>query len=259
VPVLRNSPKPPARVIRRGTRILKGAPQAGGYTAVGSGFGTANAAALTTFSVTTVTAGDFILASVLSENSSTRVATALSSSNVTWSTLGASANTSVARSARHQVFLGVVTSVATATVTITWAAGTTGSFESVAGQEFSSTTGIPVLDKQATLDSAGTATWPSLTPAAAGELYWGFAEDNTASVSGSTSGYVYNINADLHSNGVAYNVNCGATATAPVWGDSGQSDGIVVLVKPGGGLGVPQRPLARRTAAQPDLTRATFT
>jgi hypothetical protein len=63
-----------------------------------------------------------------------------------------------------------------------------------------------------------------------GELYWGYVSDTTSAVTGSTSGYVYNVNADTTNDGTAYNVNCPGTATFPVWGDAGQLIGIAVLV-----------------------------
>jgi len=189
------------------------------YTAVGSLTGASVNGALTTFSLTTGSAasGEFVLCEVIDFGGS-RTATGLSSSNATWAKLGSAAAT---------------TAASTATVTITWGAGATGSFEGCAFQEFSSTTGVPVLDKQGTLDSTGTSNWVSLTPAVSGELYFGYAVNTASAMSGSTSGYVYNANVDGGLNGGAYNLNCaGGTATAPVWGDSTEQAGIMVLVMP---------------------------
>jgi hypothetical protein len=128
------------------------------------------------------------------------------------------------------VFAGKVTSTSPATVTITWSGTDPVPHESVTGQEYSSTAGSWALDVQAHLDSSGTNTWPSLTPAGNGELYFGYAVNDGAASNGSTSGYVYQSDADQ--NGLAYNLNCaGGVATAPVWGDNGQIFGIMVLVK----------------------------
>ena len=202
------------------------------YTAVGSfGGASTTGGSLASFSLTTTTVGNFVLCEVI-DFTGGRTATALSSSNATWAELGNPATTS-AGPTNCQVFIGTVTSASTQTVTITWGAGATGSLEGCAFQEFSSTTGIPVLDKQGTLDSTGTSNWVSLTPAVSGELYFGYAVNTASAMSGSTSGYVYNANVDGGLNGGAYNLNCaGGTATAPVWGDSTEQAGIMVLVMP---------------------------
>ena len=212
------------------------------YTAVGSfGGASTTGGSLASFSLTTTTVGNFVLCEVI-DFTGGRTATALSSSNATWAELGNPATTS-AGPANCQVFIGTVTSASTQTVTITWGAGATGSLEGCAFQEFSSTTGIPVLDKQGTLDSAGTNTWVSLTPVAAGELYFGYAANTGSTIAGSTSGYTYNANVDASNNGGAYNPNCGASATAPVWGDNTESAGIMVLVMPpASGGALPFRP-----------------
>ena len=197
------------------------------FTAVGTGFGEQGAS---TISLTPGGVGNFILCSVI--NQASAVCTSLASTNVTWSLLG----TSFAGTANlftAQVFLGTVTSTSTATVTATFGAGTV-SGQSIAGQEFSSTTGTPVLDVQGHIDTTlGNTTWASLTPATSGELYWGYALDVGAATAGSTSGYVYTAQGDGAGNGRAYNLSCAAgTATAPVWGDTGQAFGIMVLVGP---------------------------
>ena len=200
----------------------------GTISAVGSSFG-GNPAA-TTFSLTPNTAGDLILVEIIDPSGSTVVPTSLSSSNVTWLPLGTpfTGSTNV-RSA--QVFIGTVTSTGTATVTTGWS-GTPPSSIHYAGQEFSSTAGASsvTLNVQGNLDSTGTSTWASLTPAAAGELYFGFALDSGSAVAGSTPGYTYNANVDGNGNGLAYNPACTSSAQAPVWGDAGQAIGIMVLV-----------------------------
>ena len=180
-------------------------------------------------SLTPHTAGDFILAEVYNFSNTTSTCTGLSSTNATWVPLTASqAGTNNAQCSR--VFIGTVTAASAAAVTVSWS-GTAPSFL-VSGQEFSSTNGAAAvtLDKQGLLDSgAGTATWPSLTPANPSELYFGYcgAFNDTA---GSTSGYVYQD--DGNGNGLAYNLSCAAgTPTAPVWGTGAQlTFGIVILV-----------------------------
>ena len=138
-----------------------------------------------------------------------------------------------------QVFAGTVTSASIATVTVSWGGATPWYFAPWQGQELSSTAGSSALNVQGHIDSAGTNTWASLTPAAAGELYFGYANDNGSAVAGSTSGYTYNTTADS-GNGLAYNPACTSAAQAPVWGDSTQGIGIMVLVKRN--LRVPRSP-----------------
>ena len=197
------------------------------FAAVGSSFG-GNPGA-TTFSLTPNTVGDLILVEVTGPGGSTVLPTSMSSSNVTWATFGSSFTGSTNTRAL-QVFAGTVTSTSTATVTVGWGGTSPGTMH-YAGQEFSSTVGAWALDVQGHIDSAGQTTWASLTPAAAGELYFGFANNDGNAVSGSTSGYTYNANVDGTDNGMAYNAACTSSAQAPVWADTGQAIGIMVLVK----------------------------
>jgi hypothetical protein len=182
-----------------------------------------------TFSLTPGTIGDFIWIEVFNWSNTTVFATALSSSNVTWATLGTSfTGTSIASTS--QMFLGKVTATSAQTVTITWSGATPGNILA-AGQEFSSTLGAAsvTLDVQVNMDSAGTASWSSLTPGhGAGELYIGYVLDHTAAVSGSTSGYVYQI--EPSNNGMAYNLSCPNAATFPVWADAHEGTGIIALL-----------------------------
>ena len=201
----------------------------GGGTTPSSGFaavGQAFSATSTAFSVTPAAVGDFILCEVISETAAD-YATALSSSNVTWSvlvahtTLGSFAST---------VFIGQVTSTSTATVTVTLSGGTP--TLRITGQEFSASGGYSAvqLDKSGTV-SAGTA-FPSLTPAhGAGELYWGFLTATSPASAGTTSGYTYAL--DGNGDPMTYNADCGTGAQAPAVGGSGTVTGIAVLLYQG--------------------------
>src|SRR6185312_4090605 len=131
------------------------------------------------------------------------------------------------------VFLGTVTATGAGTATLTWSGTAPGSF-GIASREFHSTVGSWTFITQGNLDSSGTANWSSLN-STAGDLYFGYAADNTSATSGSTSGYTYDASADSVGNGMAFNVNCPGGATFPVWGDSGQAFGIMVLVREGSG------------------------
>ena len=199
------------------------------YAAVGS-IQSSSGSPVPSLNLTTTTIGNFVLAEVI--NTGTAIATALTSTNCTWSALGASFTGSVT-AGTCQCFLGAVTGTGAATVSITWGSGTTASFSNLVAQEFSTTTGTPVLDKQGHVDSSGTSTWASLSPAGAGEAYFGSALNAGSATNGSTSGYTYG--SDGSGNGVAHNAACTSSAQAPVWGDSGQQLGVMVLVAPAGG------------------------
>ena len=56
---------------------------------------------------------------------------------------------------------------------LVWNTATPSGYQTQA-KEFHSSVGSWSLDKSGTIDSAGTANWPSLTPAGTGELYWGY-------------------------------------------------------------------------------------
>jgi hypothetical protein len=202
---------------------------------------------LSTFALTPVGIGNLIVIEVINESNNTVFPTALSSTNVTWTPIGTSfAGTTNAFTAR--VFFGKVTSTSSATVTITWS-GTTPTSMETGGQEFTSTVGSWALDVQGQFDTtAVTSTWPSLTPAGAGELYFGHDIDNGVAVAGSTTGYTYDITTS--SNGVAFNPACTSAAQAPVWGDSGHLFGIVVLVKETPAAARPRALLRGQTAAR---------
>lgn len=171
--------------------------------------------------------GNFIVYSVWSETSADP-ATAMSSSNATWSvlagptTLGTGAST---------VFIGEITSTSSATVSITTAGSPT---VRSAGWPFSTTAGFAnvALDTSGTVN-ASTLDMPSLTPAkTSGELYFCFCfAVGTGFTPGSTPGISYE--ADANSNPLAFDAACGSTGTAvqPVWsGTASTISGIAVLL-----------------------------
>ena len=184
-------------------------------------------------SVTTHNVGNFLLATIWLQQSGHTV-TGLSATNITWTPLTPGFS-GVNNSGWYvRTFIGVVTAVSTANTSITWTGGLPTAFSDFVMEEFSSTTGTPVLDNTAHLDgTGGTAQWPNIAAAGSGELYWGSTQDSGAASAGSTSGYVYNANADGNSNGTAYNLSVGpGTVTGPNWGDAGHDFGEMILVKP---------------------------
>ena len=85
---------------------------------------------------------------------------------------------------------------------------------------------------RATWIRSGTSNWVSLTPSTNGELYFGAClTSNSGAVAGSTSGYVYIVNAN--NDAMAYNVSCpSGVATSPVWGGAAfHVFGIMALLK----------------------------
>ena len=193
------------------------------FTAVGS----LVSATASTFSLTPATIGDLICVEVIQAfDVPTKVASALSSSNVTWTFVGSYEGSTFEGSAA--LFIGKVTAASTATVTVTWTGGTPGDAIAIAAREYSSSVGSWAADTFGHIDSAGTNTWASLTPAGSGELYFGYCYSGSASA-GSTSGYTYTIDSD--SNCCAYNPSCSSSAQAPVLGDSTEQLGMMMLVK----------------------------
>ena len=195
------------------------------FAAVGSGGGNINAAAAITYAGT----GNLVACEVINYSNSTVHCTSLAGSGITWVQAGVTFNgTNVAYSA--SVFLGTVTATGAQTITPAWSGTTPGYI--MCAHEFSSTAGSWAFDKQGNLDSASlTATWISLTPVAAGELYWGYSSWNSTCTAGTTTGFTWNTNPDTSGDGEAYNPACGAGAIQPVWGSANTNFGIMVLVR----------------------------
>lgn len=201
------------------------------FTAVGSLQNAENAvtSTSTTFSLTTTTVGDFILAQFCCNTSYASVVT---STRCTWTQLapvtGAQAFT-FSSPFNSNIWIGQVNSTGTDTVSVTFNASMGGANCRFDAQEFHSSVGGVYLDTFGVLNNpSGTNTWPTLTPSGTGELYWGWSEDSGSAVSGSTSGFVYTI--DSHSNGAGYCLSV-SSAYTPVWGDSGQVAGLMALLR----------------------------
>jgi hypothetical protein len=188
--------------------------------------GSAITATASTFSLTPAGVGHFILIEVVSETAAD-YATALTSSNVTWSVLVAHTSLT-ANNVVATVFLGHVTAASAATVTVTLAAGSP--TLRISGQEFSTTAGFSAvtLDTSGTVNAATTLS-PSLTPGhGSGELYWYYGFNSATATTGSTSGYTYNV--DANGNGMCYDAACTSGAQQPAWGASDTISGIAVLL-----------------------------
>lgn len=200
----------------------------------------------TTLAVNNQAVGNLLLVGVLNTSNNTVWCTGLSGGGATWTPFGVKFSISVFGFPEYAtLFAGTVTATGAGTVTPSWS-GTAPASYYLDGHEFHSSVGSWSLDVQGNLDSAGTTSWASLTPASSGELYFGF-EDNAGSASGgTTSGYVYNLNPS--GLGQAYNLSCpSGVATFPVWADTDGRAGIMVLVQETGGGGAASgRPLRGR-------------
>lgn len=185
--------------------------------------------------VANVGIGNLLLVAVSNYSDSTVWCSALSGGGATWAMVGAKF-AGVTNTGYLTVFAGTVTATGAGTATPTWSGAAPSGFE-INGHEFTSTVGAWAFDVQGNLDSSvNNASWPSLTPASNGELYFGFAGATGSIATGSTAGYVYSKNAD--SDACAFNPSCpSGVATAPVWGgNSNNQFGIAVLMREPSGI-----------------------
>ena len=139
----------------------------------------------------------------------------VSGGNCTWTQVGTTL-TGANSNYKAAVFKGVPTATGSATATYAFTGGTPTGIDIVA-QEFSVGGTWAIDGAQGNLDlsdtGAGTVTYPSLTPAGAGDLYFAYCAWIGTAVAGATSGYVYQI--DAVSDSMVYNVNCTSGAQAP--------------------------------------------
>lgn len=190
-------------------------------------------------------AGDLVYVVTVSVDSTSNWISAVSGGGCTWTQVGSEFTGTVNGMAVTQ-WQGTVTALGaqTATLTVTGGAPTI----RAGGREFASSAGSWTADgTPAYLDSADTDTMPSLTPAAAGELYAGFAISNVTAVAGSTAGYSYDVTTQGH--GYAYDPDCTSSAQAPVWGNAYLIFGASALFRESGAA--PASPSASLLAARP--------
>lgn len=210
-----------------GEFFYSGATPANSFSVIGVPF----SSALTTIPLTTVAVGDALIVEVITQ-SAVQQAVSLSSGNATWAQLVAP---TVVGADSVTVFIGQVTAVGADVITIAYSAGAPAVRSS--GIEISAAAGFASisLDGAPGTVNAVTNTFPSLTPAAAGAFYFGYALNANIATVGSTPGYFYTT--DANGNGMCYDAACPASAQAPVWGDSpaDQINGMAVLLKSAGG------------------------
>ena len=155
-------------------------------------------------------------------------ATAISGGGCTgWTQMGTT-YTGTDQSTLSSIWAGKVATPGTATATVTVSG--TNTEDVIYAQEYSVTTGDWAYDTGGGLSTASGDAFPTLTPAAAGELYFGISYTGTGfSEAGSTSGYTYE--ADQYGDYCVYNPNCTSAAQTPTFPVSSNFDAYAVLVK----------------------------
>ena len=186
--------------------------------AVGAG-GAATSKTITGFTPSGV--NNFILLTVVSETVADP-ATALSSSNVTWTEWVSPVTTG---SYISTVFIGKVTAASSATLTVTTAGSPT---VRIAWHEYSTTAGYSSLQLVTSASANGLSAFPSITTTA-GQMYWSFLYANSGTTAGSTSGFSYYI--DPNSNPMAWDTSCSAGAQAPNIGTADTLYGVAVTLQ----------------------------
>src|ERR1035441_6023763 len=102
----------------------------------------------------------------------------------------------------------------------------------VCGQEFSCSTGSWALDTSGGVSTASGSAFPSLTPAAAGELYFSWSDVYDFPGAGSASGFTYD--EDANGNWCVFSPDCTSSAQAPAFPSSTGFDAFAVLIKAAG-------------------------
>jgi len=187
-------------------------------TAVAGSFSSGSGSDDTTLAVTTHNVGDVLVATAEPGLSTTPSITSISGGGVTTWTKGASfVGSTQARDV--EIWYGTVTATGPGTITFNWSSSVAALTPEYSSEEFTAGLGagaVWTLDKSGHSDntaSVTTVTYPSLTPTAGGELYYGFADVPTTPAAGSTAGFTYTTTANF--NQVAYNPNSGTGAIQP--------------------------------------------
>lgn len=189
--------------------------------------------------------------------------TGVSSSRVTWAKVSGTdiqdqsntnANIAAPQTWSGNIWFGTVNSVGSDTVTCTWTSGTPAHVNGSC-QEFHTDAGLGWSMEQWTFfnNASGQSAWPAMTPAHSGELYMGYAWNSSNSSAPSPNpdshGYIYQPNAEnsVNLNGGAINLAVPTgSATGPVWADSTETYGMMILVQEGSGTVTPGPDLAVR-------------
>ncbi len=192
---------------------------------------------LTQLSVSPQNLGDVLVVTAVGNNTTLTVNTVTGGGVTTWKKALQYDGVNEARD--MEIWYGAVTSTGSSTITFTWNGSISGLLTEYDAQEFTTGQGAATvwnLDKTGHQENASSTTvaYPSLTPAAAGELYFGFVDLPNAPSAGSTTGFTYVTAAAA--NQVAYNSNVGSGAIAPTstQASAGVSSSVAALLSVGG-------------------------
>jgi hypothetical protein len=192
------------------------------------------AAGFTTLNVNPQNLGD-VLVVVSEQNAAGLTVTSMSGGGVTtWN--NALRYVGIGEPRAYEIWYGVVTATGGSTINFTLSGSNAGQTAEYEAQEFTAGDGpgtiwnLDTKGTQETLSNSTVLTYPSLTPAGAGELYFGFDDMPSSPSGGSTTGFSYFTTAD--SNQVAYNPSVGPSAVQPtaMQGGSHMSSSVAVLL-----------------------------
>ena len=189
----------------------------------------ANDTGSSALSVSPKTAGDMLVLAVQAQPATSAQVSSVSGGGVsTWSK--AIAYPGSAEGSDVELWWGVVSSVGTSTVTVSWKSGTP-EYRELAAQEFSAGSGATwsVDNTGGSASTTSTATFASLGPSSSsGELYFGFAAVSGSASAGSTPGFTYDAPTS-DGNVVTYDTDVTASASPTAPQSSTGSDSAAAL------------------------------
>lgn len=133
-----------------------------------------------------------------------------------------------------EIWTGTVSTVGSSTITVTYSGAVTSVIVGLLAQEFTSTSGsatVWAIDTGGAISNASstTATFPQLTPAGTGELYFGYDPVANAGSAGTTAGFTYALTSDADVAAYDTSVSSAVQPTAKQ-SPAGISGGVAVLV-----------------------------
>ncbi len=200
-------------------------------TAVGT-LASADASGLTTLTVSPKTVGDVLAVFAQVSSATGTTVSSVSGGGVTTWTKAMQFNGSVGADA--ELWYGKVTTTGSSTITFKWSGSITGHIAEYGAQEFSAGLGastVWAMDKAGSLNGASSTSvpFPSLTPSATGELYFGYSVVANTAAAGTTTGFTYGVTAEA--NAVAYDTNVsGAVSPAGTQSPAGTSSAVGMLL-----------------------------
>ena len=199
-------------------------------TAVGT-LASATGTGLTTLAVSPKTVGD-VLAVFAKASAAGPTVTSVTGGGVSTWTKAVQFDGSVGGD--EELWFGKVTTTGASTITFGWSSSVASDSNEYGAQEFSAGLGastVWALDKTGTLNGASSTSvpFPSLTPAAGGELYFGYSLVANNAAAGTTAGFTYAVTAEA--NAVTYDTNVtGTVAPTATQSPAGTSSAIAILL-----------------------------